>query len=81
MNHLRLTDGSLVEASSIIGIFDLDTATEAKETRRFLRTSEADGRVAAAVRGIPRSFLLCDNKVYLTHASPNLLLKDLEPFS
>lgn len=77
MIYLRLYNGYLLKEEEIVGIFDLDTATEAFPTRKFLREAEAKGMVRVASRSIPRSFIVTNDHVYLSHSSKNALIKSL----
>lgn len=75
---LRLYNDYLLKEESIIGIFDLDSATEMPTSRKFLRESEARGSVRVACKNIPRSFVVSDTAVYLSHSSAASLFKSLE---
>lgn len=74
---LSLHNGYLLQEEEIIGIFDLDSATEMRDSRRFLRESEAQGKMRVAAKNIPRSFVVAENAVYLSHASASSLYKSL----
>ena len=58
---LYLGDGKYKRLSSVIGIFDMDSATVCVATRRFLSVHERDGRVESDGE-LPKSFLLCDGE-------------------
>ncbi len=77
MIYLRLYPDYLIEENEIIGIFDLDSATEAFPTRKFLREAEAKGLVRVASKNIPRSFVVTENAVYLSHSTKSALIKSL----
>ena len=77
MSYLRLYPYYLIEEDEIVGIFDLDTSTEAFPTRKFLREAEAKGLVRVASKNIPRSFVVTENAVYLSHSTKSALLKML----
>ena len=63
-----------VKTKTIIGIFDMDTATVGVPTRVMLSMAQKEGRVdesALDPGDIPRSFVLTDDGVvHLTEASP-----------
>ena len=80
MIYLRLYPDYLIEEDDIIGIFDLDVATEAFPTRKFLREAEAKGLVRVASKNIPRSFIVTENAVYLSHSTKSALLKSLTEY-
>ena len=77
MIYLRLYNGYLIREDEIVGIFDLDSATEALASRKFLRTSEEKKLVRVAAKDIPRSFIVTKDAVYLSHSSKSALLKSL----
>lgn len=74
---LSLHNGYLLKEEEIIGIFDLDSATEMRDSRRFLREAEAGGKMRVAAKNIPRSFVVTADAVYLSHASASSLYKSL----
>lgn len=45
-------------SSDVVGFFDLDSSTETLSGRKFLRNSEAKGRLSSYASDIPRSFIL-----------------------
>lgn len=77
MIFLKLYPSYLLKEEDIVGIFDLDSATEAFPTRKFLREAEAKGMVRVASKSIPRSFVVTENAVYLSHSTKSALLKSL----
>ena len=80
MIYLRLYPDYLIKEEEIVGIFDLDSATEAFPTRKFLREAEAKGIVRVASKNIPRSFILTENAVYLSHSTKSALIKSLSEY-
>jgi len=59
---LVLTHKKSLKKKSIIGIFDIDTSSQAAPTREFLRAEQAKGRLFSCTDSIPRSFILCDDE-------------------
>ena len=55
---LYLGEGKYKRLSSLIGIFDMDSATVCVATRRFLSHNEKAGRVESDGE-LPKSFILC----------------------
>ena len=55
---LYLGEGKYKRLSSLIGIFDMDSATVCAATRRFLSRCERDGCVESDGE-LPKSFILC----------------------
>ena len=59
---LHIGQAFMVSTPSILGIFDLDTATHGRVTRDFLRRAEEEGRVIPiSEEELPKSFLLCED--------------------
>ena len=77
---LSLYNGYLLKEEDIVGIFDLDSATEMPTSRRFLREAEALGKMRVAAKNIPRSFVVTKDAVYLSHASASSLIKTLSEY-
>ena len=77
--YLHLGQSTVVKTESIIGIFDLDTATVAKPTRDFLAKAEKQGRVINVTYELPKSFIVCEEEckitVYISQLSTTTLLK------
>lgn len=81
--YLHIGAGVSLPESRIIGIFDLDKASDGKRTREFLRRAEADGTVINVCDDIPRSFVVADHPyhpqiVYIAQLSPETLRKRAE---
>lgn len=81
--YLHIGQNVMLEKKRIIGIFDLDNTSTAKDTRAFLRAAEEDGVVQSACEDIPRSFILCDHPyhkqiIYLSQLNAQTLLRRSE---
>lgn len=68
--YLHLGQDYLVKTRDIIGIFDIDTATVAKNTRLFLKRAETEGAVVPLSGEIPKSFILTDFPTPTVYISP-----------
>lgn len=65
-----------IRTDRIIGIFDADTATVGKDTKKFLSDREKEGTLQSVCEELPKSFLLCDqNEVFLTQLSVKTLIE------
>lgn len=78
--YLHIGQNVMLEKKRIIGIFDLDNTSTARDTRAFLRLAEEDGVVQSACEDIPRSFILCDHPyhkqiIYLSQLNAQTLLR------
>lgn len=58
--YLHAGNGKTIRKKKIIGIFDMDTATMAEDTRNFLRVAEKNGLSVMAKKELPKSFILSD---------------------
>ncbi len=81
--YLHLGQSVMIPYDEIIGIFDLDNASDSKWTREFLRSAEEQSVVISVCDDIPRSFVVADHPyhpqiVYLSQLSSQTLLKRVE---
>ena len=60
--YLHIGNGVSIREDRIIGIFDLDTATVSKITKKFINKNEKCGNVEYTDYDLPRSFIVCDDK-------------------
>ena len=80
--YLHLGGSVVIQTDRIVGIFDLDTATVAKNTRKTLAKAEKNGDVLSVTTDLPKSFIVVEDKerrsgqrIYLSHLSSATLLK------
>ncbi len=59
---IHIGNGKSVLKSSVIGIFDLDTATVSKTGKDFINKKEREGLVEYDDFDLPRSFLLVEEE-------------------
>ena len=63
--YLHIGKGISVKSKDIIGIFDLDTSTISKITKKFLNKKSSEGNLEYTDDDLPRSFVFCsENKKY-----------------
>ncbi len=60
--YLHIGNGVSVRDKDVIGVFDLDTATVSKITRKFINEKQKSGRVEYTDTDLPRSFIVIGNK-------------------
>ncbi len=60
--YLHIGNGVSIRDKEIIGIFDLDTATVSKISKKFINENEKNGRVEYIDDDLPRSFILSGDK-------------------
>ncbi len=77
--YVHLGVDSVVKEDDIIGIFDLDSTTVSKHTRKFLEVAEKEKKVINVSFELPKSFVLCGSKnknnVYISQLSSSTLYK------
>lgn len=56
--YLHVGGGRSVRKKEIVGIFDLDTATVSRHTKRYMNKMSKSGRVSYTDSDLPRSFVL-----------------------
>jgi hypothetical protein len=78
--YLHLGQDTVVKVEEIVGIFDIETSTISKTTRKYLADAQKSGIVVNVSMEMPKSFVLCCNKnkkvtVYISQISTTTLLK------
>ena len=72
---IHLGENTVISDSEIIGIFDMDTSTVNKATRDYLSRAEKEKRVEYVNYELPKSFIVTDNKVYVSPVNTATLNK------
>ena len=71
--YLHIGNGQSLKECEILGIFDLDTATVSKNTKKYISKLENEGKVEYTDSDLPRSFVVYgrrgDIKVKLSRIS------------
>ena len=77
--YLHLGQEIVVRMRDIVGIFDLDTTTISKHTRKYLSQAEKNGMVVNVSAELPKSFIVCKDEkktvIYISQISSATLLK------
>ncbi len=79
--YLHLGQDTVVRKKDVLGIFDMDTATVSRHTRKYLNFAEKNGEVITITYELPKSFIVCTNskekhkKIYISQLSSTTLLK------
>ena len=60
--YLHIGNGKSIKKKKIIGIFDLDTSTVSKISKKFISESTKKGKVEYLDFDLPRSFILVEEK-------------------
>ena len=72
--YLNVGADILVRVEKIIGIFDLDSASTAEDTKAILKKAEREGALIQAGYELPKSFVLTsDGKIHLSQFSAKVL--------
>lgn len=73
--YLYLGGDTVINTKNIIGIFDMDTSTVNKATRDYLSKAEKEKRVIYVNYELPKSFIVCEDKIYVCPLNTSTLLK------
>ena len=82
--YLHLGKETVIKDKDIIGIFDLDTATVSRHTRKYLNLAEKRKETVTVSFDLPKSFIVCakpkskNKKIYISQISPLTLQKRSE---
>ena len=73
--YIYLGGDIAISTKAIIGIFDMDTSTVNKATRDYLSKAEKDKKVVYVNYELPKSFIVCRDKIYVCPLNTATLLK------
>lgn len=79
--YIHLGSETVVNTKDIIGIFDIESTTVSKWSRKFLNSAEKRKNVINVSYEMPKSFIVCSEKgkkeqrVYISQISSSTLLK------
>lgn len=73
--YIYLGGDIAISTKDIIGIFDMDTSTVNKATRDYLSKAEKDKKVVYVNYELPKSFIVCRDKIYICPLNTATLLK------
>lgn len=78
--YIHLGQGTVVRSNEVVGIFDLESSTVSKHTRKFLNGAEKRGEVITVSYEMPKSFAVCKKKgerqrVYISQLASSTLFK------
>lgn len=80
--YVHIGQDYIIPISSIVCIFDMDTATVSERTRKLLRRLESEGRIVDLCEDIPKSAVLCMGELgeilYISQISSRTLAKRVE---
>lgn len=76
--YIHIGNDVIIKKEYIVGIFDLDTATVSKHTRKFLADAEKRGEVITVSGDLPKSFIVYKEdkqKIFISPISSATLIK------
>ena len=73
--YIYLGGNTAISTSDIIGVFDMDTSTVNKATRDYLTKAEKEKRVIYVNYELPKSFIVCMDKIYVCPLNTATILK------
>ena len=75
MMYLHAGRDTVIRTKKIVAVFDLDYASQNKDTLAFLQNAEKEGKLINVTDELPKAFILTDDgNVYLTQLSSQPLL-------
>lgn len=84
MRYLQLEKGESIDKKTVIGIFDIETASVSQDTKDMFKRKEAEHGVVSLCNDLPRSFILCDGEysdtVYISGISTESIKKRINKF-
>ena len=73
--YLHAGRDTVIREKRIVAVFDLDWASQNKNTLEFLRRAEKEGRIINVTDELPKAFILTDDgKIYFTQLSSQTLM-------
>lgn len=76
--YIYLGGNTVISSNEILGIFDMDTSTVNKATRDYLSNIEKNKKVIYVNYELPKSFIVCKDKIYICPLNTSTLLKRVE---
>ena len=73
--YVHLGNEITINDKGIIGRFDIENTSLGNDTREFLKKSTDTGKIVNVSYEMPKSFIVCDNKVYISQISASSLYK------
>ncbi len=80
-NYIHLGSDVSVYSKDIIGIFDIEKTTVIKSVNDFLSVSQKKGQIYYCSLDMPASFIVTEDKVYVTNVSTLTLKKRINNFN
>ena len=72
---LHIGNGYLIPAEDVVMISDYQTTISAKDTQNFIKVANEEGFIQDHSNGIPKSFIVTNETIYLSLISSTTLVK------
>ncbi|MFI3325094.1 MAG: DUF370 domain-containing protein [Clostridia bacterium] len=80
--YLHLGGDTLIRTKNIVGIFDLDNASQSKKTLSYLSKVQKENKVVNVSYELPKAFVVCmENEkeiVYISQIASSTILKRMQ---
>ncbi len=73
--YLFLGGDISVKSDDIIGIFDIERCSVSRTTAEYLNFCQKNGRIVNVSDDMPKSFIVCDKKTYISNVSNSTINK------
>lgn len=73
--YLFLGGNITVRDDDVVGIFDIEECSVSRTTADFLNASQKRSQIINVSQDIPKSFVVCRDKVYISNVSHNIIRK------
>ncbi len=70
---LFLGGETTVSSKDIIGIFDIEECSVSRTTADYLNACQKKGQVIYVSQDMPKSFIVCSDKTYISNVSNNTI--------
>ncbi len=82
MRYIQLEKGESIDKKTVIGIFDIESASMSSATKEVFKRKEDEHGVVSLSNDLPKSFVLCDGEysdtIYISGLSTDSIKKRTE---
>jgi len=75
MMYLFLGGNISVRSDDVVGIFDIEECSVSRITADYLNSCQKKGLVVNVSEDMPKSFIVTENKTYISNVSHNTIVK------
>jgi hypothetical protein len=73
--YLFLGGDVTVKSDDVIGIFDIEECSVSRTTAEYLSFCQKNGRIVNVSEDMPKSFIVCTDKTYISNVSNDTINK------